>query len=85
VPYPNLGDVQVSRRLYSASDGPLWYSVQAIRSIVQATGRGMRSSTDHCECYILDANFGRLFTEYNDLFPSWWREAIVRGVNHVET
>jgi ATP-dependent DNA helicase DinG len=85
VPYPNLGDIQVSRRLYSASDGPLWYAVQAIRSIVQATGRGMRSPTDHCECYILDGNFGRLFAEYHDLFPSWWREAIVGGVNHVET
>jgi Rad3-related DNA helicase len=77
VPYPNLGDIQVSRRLYSASDGPLWYAVQAIRSIVQATGRGMRSSTDHCESYILDGNFARLFAEYHDLFPSWWREAIV--------
>jgi Rad3-related DNA helicase len=78
VPYPNLGDIQISRRLYSASDGPLWYAMQAVCSIVQATGRGMRSPTDFCTSYILDENFSRLFTEYHDLFPSWWREALMK-------
>lgn len=78
VPYPYLGDPQIARRLYSASDGNLWYAVQTIRSIVQATGRGMRSADDYCESFILDEQFGRLFSEYSSLFPQWWKEALVR-------
>lgn len=76
VPFPYLGDIQISRRLYSAKDGPFWYAVQTIRTIVQATGRGMRSEDDYCESYILDEQFRRLYRDYTDLFPQWWRQAL---------
>jgi len=49
IPYPNLGDPQVKRRT-EFGDGWLWYSVQTIRSLIQATGRGNRSAEDYCEC-----------------------------------
>ena len=76
IPYPNLGDQQISRRLYSAHDGPIWYAVQTIRTIVQSTGRGMRSEDDWCVSYILDEQFRRLYRQYADMFPSWWRDAL---------
>lgn len=76
VPYLYLGDPQVSQRLYSAKDGNVWYAVQAISAIVQSTGRGMRSEDDECESYILDEQFRRLYREYANLFPSWWRAAL---------
>jgi len=76
VPFPSLRDIQVSRRLYSAADGATWYAVQTIRTIVQATGRGMRSEDDYCVSYILDKQFQRVFCEYNGLFPEWWKAAV---------
>jgi len=76
-PFLNLGDKQVSTRLHAdKKGGQLWYNVAAIRTLVQMTGRAMRSAEDHCEIYILDAQFGRLYKENRFLFPKWWREAL---------
>ena len=41
VPFPSLGDKQVSARMHSKG-GQSWYAVKTIRSLVQMTGRGMR-------------------------------------------
>ena len=41
------------------------------------TGRGMRSADDHCDSYILDANFERFYGQNKSMFPPWWREAVV--------
>jgi len=49
VPFPNLGDKQVNKRLYTRG-GQEWYAVQAVRSLVQMTGRGVRSPEDHAMC-----------------------------------
>ena len=76
VPYASIGDRQVSSRLHS-SDGRMWYDVSAVSEIVQMTGRGVRSAEDHCETWILDADFpAKLWKERKDLFPRWWREAV---------
>lgn len=48
-PFPYLGDKQVSKRMHSPG-GQLWYTVETIRSIVQATGRVMRSEDDWGAC-----------------------------------
>lgn len=82
VPFPSLGDKQISQRLYSKG-GQNWYAVRTIRSLVQMTGRGMRSSDDYCESYILDSNFVSMILRKNKhLLPSWWKDALVmnRGV-----
>jgi len=63
VPYPYLGDPQVSARLYRGkSAGRAWYEATTARSIVQATGRGMRAPDDFCVSYILDAAFGDFYS-----------------------
>jgi Rad3-related DNA helicase len=79
VPYLNLGDKQVAARLYSnKKGGPVWYAVNTIRTIVQMCGRGMRSKDDRCTTIILDQQFARLYKQYTNLFPRWWRDALHR-------
>ncbi len=82
VPFPNLGDKQISARMHS-KNGQQWYSVRTVRSLVQMTGRGMRSSDDYCESYILDKAFvDNIWRRHRNLLPRWWQEALVwnRGV-----
>ncbi len=82
VPYPYLGDKQISARLYEkGGNGQTWYAVQTIRAIVQMTGRGMRSEDDWCDTFILDSSFNRLLKDHRQLFPEWWREALVLSEN----
>ena len=77
MPFLNLGDKQINQRLYSDKHGgQMWYAVNAIRTLVQETGRGVRSDSDTCDIYILDATFARLYREHKYLFPAWWREAV---------
>ena len=80
VPWPYLGDKQISRRR-RGKGGLRWYAVETIRSIVQMTGRGMRSKGDYCETYILDQQFLGLWREWKRLFPKWWRDAVVMDRN----
>lgn len=76
VPFPNLGDSQVSARLHGLG-GKMWYAVQTVRSLVQMTGRGVRSETDWCVTYILDRQFtSNVWKNNRKLFPAWWREAV---------
>jgi ATP-dependent DNA helicase DinG len=77
VPFPNLGDKQVSARLYSRG-GQLWYSVLTVRSLVQMTGRGMRDASDQCNSYILDTQFiSNVWKRSKHLLPGWWADALV--------
>lgn len=71
VPYPYLGDRQVSTRLHLPG-GQLWFDVQAARTLVQMCGRGMRHAQDWCITYVLDSGVKKLLS----LCPAWWREAI---------
>lgn len=75
VPYPNLGDRQIGARLHSHG-GQDWYTVQTVRSLVQMTGRGVRSADDWATNYILDRGFLRLLRERRELFPQWWLDAV---------
>lgn len=75
VPFPNLGDRQISTRTYGPG-GQGWFSVQVARTLIQMTGRGVRSATDHADTYILDAQFGRWWKDGMRLVPRWWRAAV---------
>lgn len=77
VPYPNLGDPQVSKRLYASKDGSRWYAYKTVKTIIQMAGRAIRSVDDYGETYILDSQFKRIYTENKDMFPQWFKEAIV--------
>lgn len=76
VPFPYLGDRQVSARLYSAG-GQQWYTVQTVRTVVQMSGRATRNEDDFSTTYILDSQFtSGLWSKGRKLFPPWWVEAL---------
>lgn len=76
VPFPYLGDRQISERLHTEG-GNYWYAVQTVRSLVQMTGRGVRSEDDWCVTYILDKQFlSNVMKKSKGLLPKWWAEAL---------
>lgn len=76
VPFLDLSNKQVAARLHTRG-GDLWYAVQSIRTLVQMTGRGVRSADDTCTTYILDAQFLRnVWKRYRKLLPKWWTDAL---------
>jgi ATP-dependent DNA helicase DinG len=77
VPYLNLGDKQVAARI-KAPGGDQWYVFKALQTLMQMTGRGVRSDTDFCDCYILDAQFNGLLVRTRQYIPKWWMDAIRR-------
>jgi ATP-dependent DNA helicase DinG len=71
-PFLSLGDKIVSARLFgSGAVGKLWYQSDAMTTIEQQAGRGMRSATDHVDTYILDEQVNRLYTQK----PSLWSKS----------
>lgn len=78
IPFPDLGSKQVHARLYSPG-GQTWYSIEALRTLIQMTGRGMRHSEDECVTYILDAAFGKLYRDERRWLPDWWKAQLAWG------
>lgn len=78
IPFPYLGDKQVSKRFYGTGVlGRTWYATQTVRSLVQMTGRGMRHRDDWCVSYILDAQFTtNVWRNNRSLIPQWWAAAL---------
>jgi Rad3-related DNA helicase len=75
-PYESLADKMVSSRLYGSPIGPYWYKSLAAQTIIQGSGRGIRSESDTCTIYLLDAQIDKLISEHPNLFPAWWRESL---------
>lgn len=75
VPFPNVKDKRISARMYREG-GTAWYRMQTIRTIIQMTGRGVRSKDDHATTYILDAQFSSNLMKSEYLFPKWWKDAL---------
>jgi len=53
-----------------------WYKTQAIRTLLQMTGRHVRSKTDVGVTIILDESAPGLIRSNRRKFPAWWRDAI---------
>lgn len=79
VPFANMKDKVVNARYHSGDEGRTWYTVNAIRTLVQMTGRAIRSEEDWAETYILDSAFrDKLwFRGGRQLFPKWWQDGLV--------
>lgn len=85
VPYLYKGDPQIRGRM-KAPGGQKWYVLKAAQTLVQMSGRAVRSKDDYCDTYILDRQFGRLFSQMNHMkiatgdptLPEWWSDALVR-------
>jgi Rad3-related DNA helicase len=76
IPFPSLGDRRIRARM-SLQGGQSWYQTQTVATIVQMTGRGVRSERDHATSYILDKQFAtNLWSKARRLLPEWWRDAV---------
>lgn len=77
MPFPYLGDPQVSKRMHLPG-GNQWYTVQTVRKLVQMCGRAVRHENDTCTTYVFDRQFtSNLWRKNRGLFPKWWSEALV--------
>lgn len=74
-PYPYLGDAWVKRR---AEISQKWYMLQALKSVIQASGRIVRSKDDWGTTYILDESFASLYSRMKRYIPKWWDESFHR-------
>jgi len=77
MPFGDLGDPQVSKRVYGYKDGNRWYAHKTISKIVQMAGRGVRSKDDYAITYILDSQFERIYNNNKSMFPGWFRESVI--------
>ncbi len=77
MPYPYLGDTQVSRRVHASADGNNWYAHKTVSSVIQMAGRGVRSEKDYAATYILDRQFEKLYNEHRSMFPKWFKDAVI--------
>ena len=73
-PYPSLSDRQIVAK---KDQDPDWYCLEAIKGIIQAAGRVVRSDDDRAVVYILDSDFERLYERYTSFFPKWFTSAFV--------
>jgi Rad3-related DNA helicase len=72
VPFGNLGDQWIKRRMELSSE---WYQRQALINIIQGGGRVVRSKEDWGHVYILDQSFAFLYKMTYMQIPQWWRDA----------
>lgn len=76
VPYPDLGDLQVKKRMEQDRE---WYTWLTALRIVQTYGRGMRTPDDFCRTYILDSNFKDFYIRNRKFFPEWFQDIVRWG------
>ena len=70
IPWPDLSDPYVAERKKRSQQ---WYENVTALSVIQGSGRVVRSITDHADTFIFDSSFERLLPH----FPGWWKNAIV--------
>lgn len=74
VPYPDITDIRV-KEIWIKRKNWRWARYQAIKNIVQASGRIVRAPDDYGITYILDSSFEHLF-KFKKEFPDWFTRAI---------
>jgi len=71
--WPYLGDELVQKRMEKYD---YWYQYQAVKSIIQARGRSIRTKDDYAVTYILDNAFERLYSKNIKMFPTYFRKSL---------
>jgi len=75
-PYPNTRDSRVAQRLEDGQWG--WYYRTALRTVIQACGRVVRSPEDEGATYLADASLLDLFERARTDMPDWFAEQVDR-------
>lgn len=74
VPFPDLSDKRVKRRLDMGHQQ--WYNNQAMLEVIQAYGRAVRAEDDKARFYIVDGSFQRLVGKCWQFIPDWFKDAL---------
>ena len=74
IPYPDISDIRVYELWMKRKQWP-WARYQAIKTLVQTTGRIVRAPDDYGVTYILDKSFEGLL-RYKKELPDWFLEAV---------
>lgn len=74
VPYMNISDRRVARRLEKKEWK--WYRLEALKQVIQAYGRAVRSETDKAKFYVIDESFIDLLKRTRRDMPKWFTEAL---------
>lgn len=53
-----------------------WGGYTSAQTVVQSSGRGMRSADDQCETFIVDGNFDWWWGQNRKYLPKWWQDAL---------
>ena len=77
MPYLDLSDKQVKARM-ALPGGQRWYNLRTAQTLVQMSGRAVRSKTDHADTWILDRQFESVLMRTRHILPKWWLAAIKR-------
>jgi Rad3-related DNA helicase len=72
-PFANLSDSFVKKRF---NEDPEWYLMEALRDVIQSTGRVVRNDEDYAITYLLDGNIKRLVMENRKYVPKYWLDSI---------
>jgi Rad3-related DNA helicase len=73
VPYMNITDTWIKERIRYDQN---WYNCNVAQTLIQMTGRSIRSETDFATSYILDEAFYTFASKNYNLFPKWWQESV---------
>ena len=73
LPYGNIGDPWIKERMERDNK---WYENETIQTLIQMTGRSVRSVEDFAVGYILDQSFNWFYSKTKDRFPKWWRTSL---------
>jgi ATP-dependent DNA helicase DinG len=74
VPFPDLGDRRVKRRLELGYQR--WYQNQAMLEVIQAYGRAVRAEDDAARFYVVDGSCSDLIRSCWQLIPDWFKDAL---------
>jgi Rad3-related DNA helicase len=75
-PFANTGDSRVAHRLEQGQWA--WYYRSALRTVIQACGRVVRSPDDFGATYLADASLLQLFDRARSDMPDWFADQVDR-------
>ncbi len=74
VPYPDLSDERVKRRLEKGEYR--WYFNETLKKVIQSYGRAVRTETDKQKYYVIDSSFWDLIKRTKRYLPLWFKDAL---------
>lgn len=76
VPYASINNDWIKKRIEKDSK---WYNIHTAETLIQMSGRSIRTETDHADTYILDSNFLEFAKRSYYLFPQWWKDSVINN------